>query len=121
MFIKIHLSKIHNQKWLRHRIILVLICILVTLQYLHGEHFTQCDCIFPDEILDLPCSVSPLLADEERNICFENIDIKHFNNSYKIHITSIHNNGLAKNHFWLEWLPIHSFKKRLFHLQHFNS
>jgi hypothetical protein len=121
MFIKIRLSKIHNQKWLRDRIILVLVCVLATLQYLHGEHYAQCNCIFPDEILDFPCSISLLCANEENNICFENIDIMHFNISIKIHISSIYNNGMAKNRFLLEWLPIQCFKKRLFQLQHFNS
>jgi hypothetical protein len=121
MFIKIRLSKIHNRKRLRQRIILFLVCILITLQYLHGEHYAQCDCIFPDEILDIPCYISPLYANEENNISFENIGLRHFNTSFKIRISSIYNNGLSKNLFLLEWLPINCFKKRLFQLQHFNS
>lgn len=123
MFTKIYWFKIHNQKLLFHRIILVLVCMLIALQYLHAKHYTQCDCIFPDEILDLPCSISPPCADEEMDICFENIEMKYFNISYKIHVASIsfYNKAMAKNYFWLEWLTIQCFKKRLFQLKHFNS
>ncbi len=103
--------------------ILVLVCVLLTLQYLHGEHYIQCDCIFPDEILDLPCSTYPVFADEERDICFEIEDIKHFKITDKISISSMlfYNKCMAKNHFGLEWPTMQSFKKRLFLLRHFNS
>lgn len=121
MFIKIHLSKVYKQKRVRHRIILFLVCILIFLLYLQAEHYAQCECLFPDEILDLPCSISTFCVNEEKNFCFENIYIKHLNISFKIRISSIYDNGVERIHFLLESLPIQCFKKRLFQLQHYNS
>jgi len=108
--------------WVHQRVILLLVCLLVSLQYLQGEHYTQCMCIFPDEILDLPCSLSPLsMIKDEKSLSFEKTDPGQFIISPDLHIDSVFNLSKIKRDLWDESIHIMCFKKRLFILQHYNS
>jgi len=115
---------LHNllHYWLHQRVILLLICLLVSLQYLQGKHYTKCMCIFPDEILDLACSVFSLkVINDEKRISLEKTDSRQFIISPDLHISSVFHLSQIKRDFWGESLHIICFKKRLFILQHFNS
>ena len=78
MFNKTPLSNSITYDGFRHRMILILICIMICLLYIHGEHYTQCTCIFPDEIHDLFCPMLSLLGNNTKDILFEYIYIKVF-------------------------------------------
>ena len=121
MFNKIPLFHIFIDYGFRHRMILILICILIGLLYIQGEHYTHCTCIFPDEIFDLPCSIMPLLRNDEKDIFFEYAKVKPFVSRGQLHIPFENDLIQSKRIFSGEKLLIMTSKKKLFLLQHYNS
>ena len=108
--------------WMRQGIMLILICFLIALQYLQGAHYAQCICIFPDEILDLPCSISQLrVIDDEKDISLKKTDPKQFIISFNVDRTSDYHTFKTITNSGMETHPMKCFKKRLFILQHYNS
>jgi hypothetical protein len=115
------LFKMRKQKlWIKAGI-KILMCLLIALMYLDGEHYPQCMCIFPDEILDLPCSISPQFIEDEIDILFEKKANQRFIDSEEIQLFSIWSFFSTKNNSLIESLLLQGFKKRLFLLQHYNS
>ena len=102
------------------RVILLLIGILVSLQYLHGAHYLQCRCIFPDEILDFPCFISiPLTVLNERinRICSDPMEcsVSFQRLPYFCLI------GFVMSNFLVEHINAQGYNERLFLLQHYKS
>ncbi|MGA1842856.1 MAG: hypothetical protein ACMUIU_19740 [bacterium] len=101
--------------------IFFLVCIFITLQYLHGEIYAQCKSIYPDEIIDLPCSVFPFRSEKEQTICYESRDDMQLISSIEIQISFTSSGYLAKSCFFLEYAHLQVFKKGLSILQRYNS
>jgi len=114
------LFALHHQTIWYGRIVKIIICLLIVLMYLDGGHYSQCICIFPDDILDLPCSLSPYRIEEERNVRHENGEticcspfVMYMDIPLKI--------TWAKATWLRESFPAQLFEKRLFSLKHYNS
>ena len=118
---KIRFYKIHKIDSFHDNMIIVLVCILLCLLYLHAEHYPNCKNIYPDEIMDLPCSLSPKLAKNEDSTSSENIYYKQCVSFFKTHVSSVYNLSVPIPPFSLEFLHVECPKKRLFILQRFNS
>ena len=115
------LFKMTKQKLFIKAGIKILMCIFIALMYLDGEHYPQCMCLFPDEILDLPCSISPQYIEDEIDILIEKKDNQRFINLEEIQLFSIWSFFSTKDNSLIESLLLQGFKKRLFLLQHYNS
>jgi hypothetical protein len=118
---KVLLLKTHHQNLFFKIMIKILLCLLIMLMYLDGEHYPQCICVFPDEILDLPCSVSSHLMKDEKNILFQEQDKQQFIFLSEIQIFHIDQVLQTKPRVLIESLLIKDFEKRLFLLKHYNS
>jgi hypothetical protein len=113
------LKMIKRKLWIKTGI-KILMCLLVALMYLDGEHYPQCKCIFPDEILDLSCFFSPYQIELEKGILFEETNDQRFIPFMEIQVFSIWSVFKIKNNSLNESLISQGFKKRLFSLQHYN-
>jgi hypothetical protein len=118
---KTSLFKLLKHEQFYYRMIIFLVCIFITLQYLHGEIYAQCKSIYPDEIIDLPCSVFPFRSEKEQTIYSESRDDKQLIFSIELQISSIYSGYLAKACFFLECAHLQGFKKGLSILQRYNS
>ncbi len=99
-----------------------LICVFVALLYIHGENYALCKSIYPDEILDLPCSIFPFRSEAEKIICSEIRDDRQFISSVEIQISSAYRVYSEKASFhFLELTHVKDLEKRLSILQRYNS
>lgn len=110
---------IKSKLWIKTGI-KILICFLVALMYLDGEHYPQCMSIIPDEILDLSCSFSPNQIEIEKGIMCKETNNQGFIHYIEIKAFFIWNVFEIKNIFLKESLISQGFKKRLSSLQHYN-
>ncbi|MGA1795384.1 MAG: hypothetical protein ACMUIL_05925 [bacterium] len=114
------LFALHHQTIWCGRIVQIIFCLLILLMYLDGEHYPQCRCIFPDEILDLPCFFSPYRIEEEKDMSAEDREtIHHF--PLFMHMDVPLRINRAKVTWVRESFPAQVFEKRLFSLKHYNS
>lgn len=120
MHMKIPLFKIHHRSW-RYMAVIILLCIFIALMYIHGKHYPQCFCIFPDEVLDLQGCITTVCIDDIRTLSVENTDRIEFDSLIELELSSFFGFDYIKNHIPLEYPIIKSFKNRLFLLQHYNS
>lgn len=118
---KSSLFKLIKNRHFYSRMIILLVCIFISLQYLHGEIYAQCKSIYPDEIIDLTCSIFPFLSEKEQTICSKSRDDKQFISSVEIQVSSTYSGYLAEACFFLECLHPQVFKKGLSILQRYNS
>jgi hypothetical protein len=116
----VHFFKMIKRKlWLKTGI-KILMCLLLALMYLDGEHYPQCMNIFPDEIFDLSCSFSLNQIEIEKGILCEESNHQRVIPFVVIRIFSIWSVFKIKNNSLNESLISQGFKKRLFSLQHYN-
>lgn len=115
------LYKLDRHHWINNRITIILVCVFISLFYLHGENYVQCRCIYPDEIMDLQCFFFSRLLEDEQSLCPESREAKQFVSYFEIKISFIYISYTVKNSFFLECLHLKNFKKRLFTLQHYIS
>ena len=104
------------------RITIIMVGILISLMFLHGEHYPQCKCIYPDEIMDLQCSFSFHPSVDEKTICSEIRKDKKNLTFGEIQILS-HISGATqkKLDFSPEIIFVDDTPKRLFSLQRYKS
>jgi hypothetical protein len=121
MFRELFLFKIHKNREWYNRIIILLVCILIAILYLHGEDYAHCKCIYPDEIMDLQCSIFLSRLKHEETICYASRDDIQFIPSVDIQIFSIYSVCIANASFFNKYCHLQDFKKRLFLLQRYNS
>ena len=121
MLKKTPLSHIFIDYGFRHRMILILICMMICLLYIQGEDYTHCTCIFPDEIFDLPCSMMPIPGNDQKDIFFEYTKIKQFVSTGQLYILFENQLSQSKRICFGEECLIMMSKKKLFLLQHYNS
>jgi hypothetical protein len=103
------------------RFTIILVCLFVSLLYLHGEPYAQCRRIYPDEIMDLQRFIFSRLPGDEQIICSESREGKQFLSYLEIRNSFIFISYTVKNSFFLECLHLKDLKKRLFTLQRYNS
>ncbi len=116
---KIPLHKSHKGLWSHNRIVMVLVCILIALMYLQGEHYVHCRCIHPDVLMDLQCSMSPCLSKDEQTIYFESRVNVQFFSLVDTQIFSIYDVYTAMPSFFPE--SLRDPNKILHILQRYNS
>jgi len=117
---KIPLLNIHHRSW-RDMVVIILLFSFIALMYIHGKHYPQCFCIFPDEVLDLQGCIAPGRIEDIRTISAEHTDKIEFVSVIELEISSLFGIDYIRNHILLEYPIINSFKNRLFLLQHYNS
>ena len=115
------LFKRHKFRVWSNRIIKILLCVLIVLLYMDGEHYVQCKCIFPDDIMDLPCFFSPIRIKNKQIIYKENKENKQFIPFIELEIPYLISVSLNDISILLVWSNFQAFKKRLFFLQHYKS
>lgn len=115
------LYKLHGHHWINNRITIILVCVFISLLYLHGENYAQCKSKFPDEIMDLQCFFFSHFLEDEQTICSESMEGKQSVSYFEIKISFIYNSYTVKNSFFLECFHLKNSKKRLFTLQRYNS
>lgn len=121
MFIENLLSKLYKCKQWYNYIILILICFLIAISYLHGKPYAHCYSIYPDEIMDFQYSILQSSSRLEENISFESRDDIKFINSFFMQIFYIHDICTPNACLFVERSHQRNFKKRLFLLQRYNS
>ena len=122
MFKKIPLSKLHKRLWSHDKIIMVLVCILIALFYLQGEHFVHCRHIHPDKIMDLQCSFSPCLSKDEQTIYSESKgNIQFVVSSVEMLMSSVYNPFKIKSGLFPEYFHLRDPNKILHILQRYKS
>ena len=107
-------------KWYNF-IIVSLVCILITIAYLHGKAYTHCNSFYPDEIMDLQCSILLSRSKIEENIRSKTRDNNKFFSFFYVQVFYIYSACIANDSFFIEYSHLEDFKKRLFMLQHYNS
>jgi len=117
---KLSLLNIHHLSW-HEMFVIILFFIFVALMYIHGIHYPQCFCIFPDEVLDLQGCIAPVRIEDIRTLSVENTDEIEFDSLIQLELSSFFGFDHIKNHIPIEYTIIKSFENRLFLLQHFNS
>jgi len=116
------LFKLHKHRQWHNRIIIILVCILIAVLYLHGEDYAHCKCIHPDEIMDLRCSIFQSRSKNEETIIYESRDDMQFITSVDTQLfSSIYSVNTAHASFFIGGSHLKDFKKRLFLLQRYNS
>lgn len=118
------LFKLHRNKSLDQKMILILICILTSLGFLQAEHYFHCISIFPDEIMDFPRNISFLLYGSKKNIFPEKnheMPFLCFAKIQKCFIYSIFSFCHEGPFFFLNYFYLKTQKKILFSLQRYNS
>ena len=117
---KISLLKIHHRSW-RDIVVIILLFAFIALMYIHGKHYPQCICIFPDEVLDLQGCNAPVRIEDIRTISAEQTEKMEFVSAIELEVFSSFSFYHINDHFPLEYPIIKSFRNRLFLLQHYNS
>jgi len=115
------LFKSHKPRQWYHRIVLMLVCILIAILFLHAEDYAYCESIHPDEIMDFQCSIYLSRSKYEETIRYESKGDIQFITSVDIEIFSIHSVCSAIDSFFIESSHLQDFEKRLFLLQRYNS
>ena len=119
--LKFLLFKLMRANDLNNRMIIILVCILLALLYLHADDYVQCINIYPDEIMDLHCScLAPFLLNEQ-SFYSESIEPIKILSLFKRRISSDILNYFVEDPFFLTYLNLQDYRKRLFLLQHYNS
>ncbi|MGA1840284.1 MAG: hypothetical protein ACMUIU_06625 [bacterium] len=113
--------KLHGHHWINNRITIILVCVFISLLYLQGKNYAQCECKFPDEIMDLHCFFSSRLFEDELTISSESLEGRQFVSYFETKISFIYVSYTVKNSFFLECLHLKNSKRRLFTLQRYNS
>ena len=113
--------KLHGHHWINNRIIIILVCVFISLLCLQGESYAQCNCEFPDEIMDLECFFCSDLLSDELTTCCESLEGRQFVSCFETKISFVYISYIVKNFLFLECLHLKNSKKRLFILQRYNS
>lgn len=121
MFAEVFLFKLRKCRQCNNKIIMILVCILITISYLHGENYAHCQSIYPDEIMDLQCSIFLSHSRYEESICYKSrVDLDDIT-SVDIQILPIYGVCMANPSFFIECSQLQDFEKRLFLLKRYNS
>ena len=121
MFTDVLLFKLPKcRKWYNF-ITIVLLFILIAISYLHGEAYTHCNSIYPDEIMDLQGPIFQSHSRIKEYICLESKDNNKFITSFSIELFYINSFCIANDSLFIKHSHLKDFKKRLFMLQHYNS
>ena len=121
MFADVLLFKLTKCRQWYISIIVILVSILIAISYLHGDAYANCNSIYPDEIMDLQCSILQSRSKSEQNICSESRDNSEFITSFCIQLSYIHSGCISNVSLFIECSHLKDFKKRLFMLQRYNS
>ena len=103
------------------RITILLICIMVALLYIHGEHHIQCISILPDEIMDLPCRIGSRISDDNTHIFLQFLNQRKDLSLTEIKTFLVSTHHRFKYTFLFECLSSDDAKKRLFLLENYKS
>lgn len=113
---------VKHKKYLmsRHKMTVLLVCILTALIYLHSDHHPLCICIYPDEIMDLPCSISPLASKDEKIVYVNNSDLFRLFSYIEAENNTIYFDKI-RTFFSINYQEFTDCKERLFLLRRYNS
>lgn len=113
--------KLYKSLWLHKKIVVGLVCILISLMYLQGEHYVHCRCPHPDVLMDMQRSISPCISKDEQTIYSESMGNIPIFSLVDIRIVSIYDVYTVKPSFSLECFHFRDPKERLHILQRYNS
>ena len=115
------LYKLYKTLWLHKKIVMILVCILISLIYLQGEHYVHCRCPLPDVLMDMQCSISSNPSKDEHTIYSESIGNIPIFSLFDIQIFSTNDPFITQPSFSLKCFYFCNPKKGLYILQRYNS
>lgn len=112
----IALHKIQKCLWMHKTIVMVLVCILIGLIYLHAKQVVQCGCPYPHLFMDLYSSC----RSKDEHITYKSMGNTQYVSSFKMQMSCVYNVYKIKSGLFSEWFHLRDPNKTLHILQRYN-